>query len=84
MQTAAILWQVALRVPENQKGLALGLVGLTEVVPIIVFSLVSGVVADAMDRRKLMLLTQSGLTLVAVALAVFTFSGLKASGPSMR
>jgi hypothetical protein len=31
MQTAAILWQVALRVPENQKGLALGLVGLAEV-----------------------------------------------------
>jgi len=59
MQTAAILWQVALRVPEHQKGLALGLVELTEVVPIIVFSLVSGVVADAMDRRRLMLLTES-------------------------
>ena len=81
MQTAAILWQVALRVPENQKGLALGLVGLTKVVPIVIFSLISGVVADAVDRRKLMLLTQTAMTLVAAALAVFTFSGLKGLWP---
>jgi hypothetical protein len=28
--------------------------------PIVIFSIISGVVADASDRRKLMLLTQSG------------------------
>jgi hypothetical protein len=45
MQNAAILWHVSLLVPENQKGIALGLVGLVRVVPIIVFSLVGGVVS---------------------------------------
>jgi MFS family permease len=81
LQMAAILWQVSLLVPPNMKGLALGLVGLTRVVPIVVFSLISGVVADALDRRKLMLLTQTGMTLVAAALAAFTFSGQKALWP---
>ncbi|MGH2521337.1 MAG: MFS transporter [Anaerolineales bacterium] len=76
MQFAAILWHVSLLVPENQKGLALGLVGLVRTFPIIIFSLVGGVAADALDRRKLMLLTQIGMTLVAAALAVITFRGL--------
>ena len=34
MQNAAILWQVSLLVPENQKAIALGLVGVVRVVPI--------------------------------------------------
>jgi MFS family permease len=76
MQNAAILWHVSLLVPPDRKGLALGLVGLVRVIPIIVFSLLSGVVADAWDRRKLMLLTQSAATIVAVILAILTFRGL--------
>ncbi len=43
MQTAAILWHVSLLAPPGRKGLALGLVGLVRVVPIIAFSLFSGV-----------------------------------------
>ena len=35
MQNAAILWHVSLLVPGNQKGLALGLVGLVRILPII-------------------------------------------------
>src|SRR5262249_24226120 len=58
MQNAAILWHVSLLVPENQKGLALGLVGLVRVLPIIIFSLIGGVVADAVDRVRLLLITQ--------------------------
>ena len=57
MQNAALLWHVSLLVPPDRKGLALGVVGLVRVVPIVFFSLVSGVVADAWDRRKLMLLS---------------------------
>ena len=34
------------------------MVGLVRVVPIVVFSMISGVVADAWDRRRLMLVTQ--------------------------
>ncbi len=51
MQTAAILWHVSLLAPPDRKGLALGLVGLVRVVPIVGFSILSGVVADAVDRK---------------------------------
>ncbi len=76
MQNAAVLWHVSLLVAPEEKGLALGLVGLFKFVPIVVFSLISGVVADALDRRKLMLLTQSGTTLIAALLAWITYRGL--------
>jgi MFS family permease len=81
MQNAAVLWHVSLLVPPERKGLALGLVGLVRVVPVVVFSLLSGVVADALDRRRLMLFTQIGATLVALALAALTFRGLSVVWP---
>ncbi len=81
MQTAGILWHVALLVPENQKGLALGLVGLVRVVPVFVFSLVSGVAADALDRRRLLLLTQSLMLALSAVLAAITFAGLSVVWP---
>jgi MFS family permease len=77
MQNAALLWHVSLLVPPERKGLALGLVGLVKVVPIVFFSIVSGVVADAWNRRRLMLFTQTGSALVAVALAGVAFHGTK-------
>jgi MFS family permease len=81
MQNAALLWQVSLLVPPDQKGLALGIVGLVKVAPIVVFSMISGVVADAWDRRKLMLFTQTGSAVVALALAALTFRGVTAVWP---
>ena len=81
VQNAALLWHISLMVAPENKALALGLVGLVRVIPIVVFSLVSGVVADAMDRRRLMLLTQVGATVVAASLAVLTFRGLSAVWP---
>jgi MFS family permease len=75
MQNAALLWHVSLLVPER-KGLALGMVGLVRVVPVAFFSMLSGVVADAWDRRKLLLCTQVCATFVALTLAVLTFRGL--------
>jgi MFS family permease len=80
MQNAALLWHVSLLVPER-KGLALGLVGLVKVIPIIIFSMISGVVADAWDRRRLMLVTQVCATAVAGGLAVLTFRGLAVVWP---
>jgi len=76
MQAAAILWHVSLLVSPAQKGLALGAVGLVRVVPIIVFSMIGGVVADAWHRRRLMLMTQTAATGVAVTLALVTGRGL--------
>src|SRR5439155_16618339 len=81
MQNAAILWHVSLLVPVRERGLALGMVGLVRIVPIIAFSLVSGVVADALDRRRLMLITQTGMALAAAALALVAFRGVHALWP---
>jgi MFS family permease len=76
MQNAALLWQVSLLVPPERKGLALGLIGLVRVLPIVVFSMMGGVVADAADRRKVMICTQSGSAVVALSLALATFRGV--------
>lgn len=75
MQNAALLWHVSLLVSPGRKGLALGAVGLVKVLPIILFSMFSGVVADAWDRRRLMLLTQIGSTVVALGLALLAWRG---------
>ena len=81
MQAAAMLWHVSVLVPENRRALALGFVGLARIVPIIVFSLISGVAADALNRRILMLGTQSIMALLAAVLATLTFRGLDAVWP---
>jgi MFS family permease len=81
MQTAAILWHVSLLAAPGRKALALGLVGAAQVVPIVVFSLLSGVVADALDRRKVMLVTQTVMALFAGTLAALTFGGLHVVWP---
>jgi MFS family permease len=81
MQTAAILWHVSLLVAPDRKGLALGLVGLVRVVPIVAFSLFSGVVADVLDRRRLMLVTQIVMGVLAAVLAALAFQGLRSVWP---
>ena len=69
MQVWAINWQLYAL---THHALALGLIGLFRVVPIILFSLIGGTVADAWDRRKVMLATQTTLALVAAALGLLT------------
>jgi MFS family permease len=44
----------------TRSALAVGLIGLVQLVPLVLFSLVGGAVADAMDRRRLLLLSQTG------------------------
>lgn len=81
MQSAALLWHVSLLVPDEKRGLALGMVGLVRVLPIIAFSLIGGVVADARDRRRLMLVTQTGMAVAAGVLAAFAFAGSQSLWP---
>jgi MFS family permease len=81
MQTAGILWHVSLLVPEEAKGLGLGLVGLVRLVPIVSLALWGGMLADVSDRRRLMLATQTTMALVAAVLAVLTFRGLAVAWP---
>jgi MFS family permease len=75
MRNAVILWHVSLLVPKDQQPIALGVVGLVRVIPIIIFSFISGVVADAVNRHKLMILTNTALMLVSAVLALITFNG---------
>lgn len=52
-----------------------GLLGLVRVVPLLIFSLFGGVVADHSDRRRVLLITQSAMLLIAAALAAATAWG---------
>ena len=81
MQTAAILWHVSLLVSDERRALALGMVGLVRVVPIVFFSLLSGVAADVFDRRRLMLITQTVMGILAALLALLTWRGLTSVWP---
>ena len=49
---------------------AVGMVGLAGVVPLLVCSLLGGTLADAMDRRRLLLITQTLMGLTSVGLAL--------------
>ena len=55
--------------------LAVGLLGLFAAVPLISFSLWGGVIADRVDRRRMLVVTQVCLTLTSVALALSTQLG---------
>ncbi len=72
MQTWALFWHI--RTLTDQP-IALGGVGLARIVPIIVFSLVGGSLADVVNRRTVMFFTQSAMALSALALAYLTIGG---------
>ena len=55
--------------------LQVGLVGLAGLVPLLVGSLASGVVADAFDRKRLLVASQMTSALGCLALALLTASG---------
>jgi MFS family permease len=72
MQLWALLWHVRLL---SDQPIALGGIGLARILPVIVFSLIGGAVADSTDRRKVLFVTQGAMALVALALAWLTFTG---------
>jgi MFS family permease len=72
MQTWALFWHI--RTLTDQP-IALGGVGMARILPIIGFSLIGGAVADRLNRRSVILVTQSIMALSALALAVFTLRG---------
>jgi len=74
MQFVAINWHVYLL---TKSALALGLVGLFRGAPIILCSLIGGVVADAVDRKRLMIMTQTAMLASAAGLAIITLTGLQ-------
>ncbi len=53
----------------------LGIVGFANGIPVWLFSLFAGTVADHISRRKMLLITQGSMMVLAFILAVLTFSG---------
>jgi MFS family permease len=72
MQIWALFWHI--RTLTDQP-IALGGVGLARILPVIIFSLIGGVIADSFDRRKVIFITQSVAALVALSLGLLTQSG---------
>src|SRR6266446_7653914 len=78
MQMVAINWLIYLL---THSALALGMVGIFRAGPIILCSLLGGVVADVIDRRRLMMVTQSVMLTCSAILALITFGGLQRVWP---
>ncbi len=70
IQVVVVAWQVYLL---THSAVALGLIGLLQAIPRILFSLVGGVSADAFDRRKLLLCIQTLLAACSAVLALSTY-----------
>ena len=78
MQFVAINWHVYLL---TKSAFALGLIGLFRGVPIIICSLAGGVVADAVDRKRLMMVTQTVMLASAALLTAGTLAGVESVWP---
>lgn len=78
MQLVAINWHVYVL---TKSALALGLVGAFRGLPVILCSLAGGVVADAVDRKRLMIGTQSVMLVSAAALTATTLAGVQSVWP---
>ena len=70
--SVAMAWQIY---ELTNSPLQIGLLGVARAVPQIALLLVGGLLADAMNRRKLMMCTQIGLFGVSTMLALLSFAG---------
>lgn len=89
MQVAAVNWHIyqlignravelvffGHEVELNSGAIALGGVGIARFIPVVIFALMGGVFADAYDRRKVMIASQSAMMLFSAVLAVATLRG---------
>src|SRR5690349_20199382 len=69
MQVVAVAWQVYIL---TGSAIALGLIGLIQAIPRLIFSLVGGVLADVLDRCKMLLVIEVVLASTSVVLAFCT------------
>ncbi len=69
MQVVAVAWQVYVL---THSAVALGIIGLAQAIPRLIFSLVGGVFADALDRRKMLLVVESTMAVMSTILALCT------------
>ena len=73
MQSTALSWFVLQR---THSALALGTVSTFQFLPVLVFSLFGGVIADRFPKQKLLIGTQSLLAIQAFILATLTVTGV--------
>lgn len=71
ISVVVIAWQVYLL---THSAVALGVIGLVQAIPRLVFSLVGGVFADVFDRRRLLLGVNLLLSVMSAVLAVTTLT----------
>ncbi|MBE3066978.1 MAG: MFS transporter [Chloroflexi bacterium] len=74
MQISALFWHIR-TLTGGPNPLALGGIGLARILPVIVFSFLGGPVADTLNRRRILFVTQTAMALGALALALLTFTG---------
>ena len=72
ISTVAIAWQVY---EITNSPFQLGLTGLFRALPVMILSLPGGVLADRMDRRKLLIITQSLAALLSLVLGLLSSAG---------
>lgn len=73
MHIVAVSWQVY---ELTKNPLTLGGIGVARIIPLVLLALGSGVLADALDRRKLMLFSQIAMMLCSAALAFASSAGI--------
>jgi MFS family permease len=74
MQNVAEGWLV-LKLAPNNSAFWLGVLGFAATAPMMIFALIGGVIADRVDRRKLMMWTQSSMLVLAFTLWALTVTG---------
>jgi MFS family permease len=72
MQIWALFWHIR---ELTDQPIALGGIGLARILPVILFSLIGGALADSSNRRRILFVTQSAAALLALALGLFTQFG---------
>ena len=72
MQQVAEMWLIA---EITGSGAAVGLITVTHFGPVLLFGLWGGVVADRLDKRKILFVTQTLLGVIAAALAIVSATG---------
>jgi MFS family permease len=77
MQNVALAWLV---IELSGSPLAIGALAFCRFVPFTLFGLVAGVVADRIESRKLVMVTQAAAMAISIALAVVTLTGTATLG----
>ena len=72
MQIWALFWHVN---QLDKNPIALGGIGVARFLPVVIFSLIGGALADSRDRRRVMFATQSIAALLALTLGLITQIG---------